>query len=157
MSISKRQFDLLQAMGITVWQRRELSEHDALVIKSPEDSQNSLQAEECVHSIFTQSPSSTQQNKPQAYTNDEKPALDLKTLLKQPLFNDIIRCLGVSSADLSMSQNQLDLGIINWKFTGADRIEFSHNCLTTPTLDTLTNSPALKKALWQSIGPLSAI
>ena len=98
MSISKRQFDLLQAMGITVWQRRELSEHDALVIKSPEDSQNSLQAEECVNSTVTQSPSSTQQNKPQTSTDDEKPALDLKTLLKQPLFNDIIRCLGVSSA-----------------------------------------------------------
>ena len=56
MSINKRQFDLLQAMGITVWQRRELSEHDALVIKSPEDSQNSLQAEESVHSNVTQSP-----------------------------------------------------------------------------------------------------
>ena len=29
MSINKRQFTLLQAMGITVWQRRELSNHSS--------------------------------------------------------------------------------------------------------------------------------
>ena len=145
MSISKRQFDLLQAMGITVWQRRDLS------------NLNLSQADISNKTLADKSATEATSSAPQQSSNVKSISYDLESLFKLPLFNDVIRCLGVSYADLTVKQNQLDLGIINWQFTDNNRIEFQHNCLKTPDLTTLANSPALKKALWQSIGPLSSL
>jgi DNA polymerase III psi subunit len=155
MSISKRQFDLLQAMGITVWQRRDLPSHSSAV-ESTQSRQHVENINDSVTSTNEQvSLTPSHATSPQAAAN-EIIEIDLKVLLKQPLFNDIIICLGASSADLSITQNQIDLGIINWQFTQSDSITFEHNCLKTPDLTTIANSPELKKSLWQSIGPLSA-
>ena len=158
MSINKRQFNLLQAMGITVWQRRELSDDDSLSAKSATPVQNAVQDS---NSITADTPelSSTlalDKNKNQHTVNAEPIAIDLTALLKQPLFKDIISSIGASSADLSIAHNQIDLGIINWQFSDNDHIEFKHNCLKTPDLTTIANSPALKKSLWQSLGTLSS-
>ena len=156
MSISKRQFDLLQAMGITVWQRRDLPDHSSAV-ESTQRRQHSDNISNCVTSTNEQaSLTPSHATSPQTNAN-QIIEIDLKVLLKKPLFNDIINCLGASSADLSITQNQIDLGIINWQFTHSDCITFEHNCLKTPDLTTIANSPELKKSLWQSIGPLSAL
>lgn len=152
MSINKRQFELLQAMGITVWQRRELSSHNLLSANATETATNSDSNTVVSSSALSQSsPDTTKQTAQSDYI-----AVDLQSLLKQPLFKDIIRCLGANSADLSISHNKIDLGIINWQFTPNENIEFKHNCLSTPDLTTLANSPELKKSLWQSIGSLSS-
>lgn len=158
MSINKRQFNLLQAMGITVWQRRELFGDDSLSAKSVATVQNAVQDN---NSITADTPelSSTlalDKNQNQHTVNAQASAIDLKALLKHPLFKDIISSIGASSADLSIAHNQIDLGIINWQFSDSERIEFKHNCLKTPDLTTIANSPALKKSLWQSIGTLSS-
>jgi DNA polymerase III psi subunit len=159
MSINKRQFELLQAMGITVWQRRELSSHNLLSAKATETDQdnntNSDSSTAVTSPALSQSSPDTTKQIVQIAQSDCI-AVDLQSLLSQPLFKDIIRCLGANSADLSISHNKIDLGIINWQFTPNERIEFKHNCLSTPDLTTLANSPELKKSLWQSIGPLSS-
>jgi DNA polymerase III psi subunit len=156
MSINKRQFELLQAMGITVWQRRALSSHNVLSANVTETAQNNATNSDSSTAVTSpalsqSSPDTTKQTAQSNYI-----AVDLQSLLKQPLFKDIIRCLGANSADLSISHNKIDLGIINWQFTPNKRIEFKHNCLSTPDLTTLANSPELKKSLWQSIGSLSS-
>ncbi|MGB1263761.1 MAG: hypothetical protein ACPG52_12685 [Cognaticolwellia sp.] len=167
MSVNKRQFELLQAMGITVWQRRDLSDQNSA--EQPRDTDNATaplpQHDAQASQINSQTPlanASADTSADRAAASFDTPAenpisLDLKILLKQQLFNDVLQCLGASSADISIAQNQVDLGIINWQFTSNDHIEFQHNCLTSPDLTTLANSPALKKALWQSIGPLSVL
>lgn len=156
MSINKRQFNLLQAMGITVWQRRELSSERSTM--AFDDSVNKTdQVSDSVNVVTAQLTSTPRQALTDHTTNNDTIAIDLKALLKQPLFNDIIRCLGVNSADLSINHNQIDLGFINWQFTAREHIELKHNCLTTPQLAMLANSPVLKKSLWQSIGSLSSI
>tara|TARA_R110000737_G_scaffold261720_1_gene269829 strand:+ start:105 stop:569 length:465 start_codon:yes stop_codon:yes gene_type:complete len=154
MSINKRQFELLQAMGITVWQRRDLSGHSPTVSTS-DPVEKADHVSDSGNGVTEQLSSSQTSN--EKTPNNGSIAIDLKALLKQPLFHDIIRCLGVSSADLSINHNQIDLGIINWQFTSNEEIELKHNCLKTPELATLANSPILKKSLWQSIGPLSSI
>ncbi|MFT5634924.1 MAG: DNA polymerase III psi subunit [Cognaticolwellia sp.] len=156
MSINKRQFDLLQAMGITVWQRRALSGQNSLSADSSETVQITEQASDSINAVTPQSSSTPDQDTTQQTLHNKNIAVDLKTLLKHQLFKDIISSIGTSSADLSITHNQIDLGIINWQFTANKNIEFKHNCLKTPDLTTLANSPELKKSLWQSIGSLSS-
>ena len=159
MSINKRQFELLTAMGITVWQRRELSSHNLSSANATETAQHNATNSDSSTAVTssTLSQSSPDTTKPIAQKEQINClAVDLKSLLNQPLFKDIIRCLGANSADLSISHNKIDLGIINWQFMPNERIEFKHNCLSTPDLATLANSPELKKSLWQSIGSLSS-
>ena len=159
MSINKRQFKLLQAMGITVWQRRELSSHSSLSANVTETAQHNDKNSDSSTTVTSATlPQSNLDTTKKTVKTAQKDciAVGLKSLLKQPLFKDIIRCLGVNSADLSISHNRIDLGIINWQFTQNESIEFKHNCLSTPDLTTLANSPELKKLLWQSIGPLSS-
>ena len=157
MSINKRQFELLQAMGITVWQRRDLSNHNSLLENPSHTAQNSEQDSTAINAVATEPSAVESQNTTAHTTINEEITVDLQALLKQQLFKDVIRCLGASSADLSVEHNQIDLGIINWQFTVRKSIEFKHNCLKTPDLITIANSPALKKSLWQSIGSLSSI
>lgn len=134
MSITKRQFDLLKAMDITVWQRRELP----------------AQASACDAATKSES-----HNIKSARQNDAALSVDLSDLINQQLFTDIIHSLGVSSADLSINNHTLDLGIINWQFSAQDKIEFKHNCLVTPTLSVIAASKALKRTLWQALQVLS--
>jgi len=157
MSINKRQFDLLQAMGITVWQRRDLSSHNSWSENSPHTGQNPEPDSAAINAVATE-PSAVESDNTITHTAaNEEITIDLQALLKQQLFKDVIRCLGASTAELSAEHNQIDLGIINWQFSVKKSIEFKHNCLKTPDLITIANSPALKKSLWQSIGSLSAI
>ncbi|MBA6294714.1 hypothetical protein [Colwellia sp. MB02u-9] len=156
MSINKRQFELLQAMGITVWQRRELSSHNLLSANATETAQNNATNSDSSTAVTSPALSQSSPDTTKQTAQSDYITVDLQSLLKQPLFKDIIRCLGANSADLSISHNKIDLGIINWQFTENERIEFQHNCLSTPDLTTLANSPELKKLLWQSIGSLSS-
>ncbi len=160
MSISKRQFNLLQAMGITTWQRRDLSSQNLASVALDDEANNPAQNNNS--SLKASAESSITENSAKSDNTQKtvvhQPALiNLNTLLKHPLFKDVIRCLGASSADVSVVGEQIDLGIFNWQFTESDNIELKHNCLKTPDLDTLAHSPMLKKALWQSIGPFSSI
>lgn len=157
MSINKRQFDLLQAMGITVWQRRDLSSHNSWSENPSHTAQDTVPDSAAINAVATE-PSAVESGNTITHTTvNEEITIDLQALLKQQLFQDVIRCLGASSAELSAEHNRINLGIINWQFSVKKSIEFKHNCLKTPDLITIANSPALKKSLWQSIGSLSAI
>ena len=149
MSITRRQFGLLNAMGITVWQRRDLPEH------SSQSMQASVESTANASTTKNQQVSPNNEVEQQSRSTTEIIDIDLQALLNQQLFNDIIQCLGASRADLSVQNGQVNLGLFNWQFSHSEHIEFSHNILTTPDLHTIASSVELKKMLWQSLGPLS--
>ena len=112
MSINKRQFELLQAMGITVWQRRELSSHNLLSANATETAQNNATNSDSSTAVTSPALSQSSPDTTKQTAQSDYIAVDLQSLLKQPLFKDIIRCLGANSADLSISHNKIDLGIL---------------------------------------------
>jgi hypothetical protein len=156
MSVTKRQFDLLQAMGITVWQRRDLPAHvsQSTQVNTATNTDTSSEIIESnnEHQQVTAASEALAQPSPAT----EPVSIDLPALMEQQLFRDVIQCLGASRADISIQSDQIDLGLINWQFNQNKQIEFSHNCLKTPDLNTIANSVELKKSLWQSLGPLSS-
>lgn len=149
MSITRRQFGLLNAMGITVWQRRDLPEHNSQSMQTSVE--NTVNPSTTKNKQISPNNEVEQQSRP----TTEIIEINLQALLNQQLFNDIIQCLGASRADLSVQNGQINLGLFNWQFSHGEHIEFSHNILTTPDLSIIASSAQLKKMLWQSLGPLS--
>lgn len=133
MSITKRQFHLLQAMGIEVWQRKALTEAQPY-------------------------PSNTEQTLP-AQAQEVEPSnvcipIDIRQLNESTIFHDIVRSFGISFAEIKVTDNTIDLGLINWQFCQNNKIALQNNCLVTPPLHELAHSSSLKRELWQSIGHL---
>lgn len=133
MSITKRQFHLLQAMGIEVWQRKTLT------IAQP-----------CQDSTKQALPAQAQEVK----SSNAGIPIDIEQLNKSMIFHDIVRSLGISSAEINVYDNTIDLGLINWQLCNDNKIALQSNCLVTPPLHELANSSTLKRELWQSIGHL---
>lgn len=109
MTITKRQFTQLQAMGIALWQS-----------KAP---------------VSASSPA-------------EFLSFNFDELCQTKIFNDIITSLGLSLGEINYQQNALSLGLLTWKFSEQNDILLTKQQLITPSIDVLTNSPQLKKALW---------
>lgn len=78
--------------------------------------------------------------------------IDLNALAKQQLFNDILLSLGLSIGEISQQGDHINLGLFSWSFTvlsSSNNIQLLDQQLTTPTIDAIAKSPALKKQLWQ--------
>jgi len=119
MTITKRQFSQLQAMGIDLWQLKK-SGNDVVTDK------------------------------------DKHLAIELNSLVKMPLFIDVIASLELSVGEVSCHDNKLSLGLLTWYFSAQEEISIDeHNHLVTPSLSILKNSPLLKRNLWQKLQELS--
>ncbi|NQY63352.1 MAG: DNA polymerase III subunit psi [Alteromonadaceae bacterium] len=122
MTVSKRQFTQLKEMGINLWTSRS--------------SENTSDSDE---------------NLPQSDKQPKHLAINFEALCSQPLFNDIIKSIGLSLSEINCENNMLDLGLINWKFSETLNIKLINNTLITPELSELAQSAKLKKQLWQTI------
>lgn len=128
MSINQRQFEQLTEMGISLWQRRSLA--------------------------FEQHSSNKTNTKQEAiyleYDNN-----DLADLATQVIFTDILLSIGLSIGEVNLKQNHLDLGLFNWYFSLKSDEQASIHCLdnnlVSPCIKSISQSPALKKQLWQTI------
>ncbi len=119
MTITKRQFSQLQAMGIDLWQ-----------LKKNGNEVNTATANHL--------------------------DIELVSLLKIPLFLDVITSLELSVGEISCHDNKLSLGLLTWYFSTNEEILIDeHNHLVTPSLSTLKNSPLLKRTLWQKLQEFS--
>jgi len=119
MTITKKQFSQLHAMGIDLWQ---LKKSGNLVVTNKE----------------------------------EQLDIELTSLLKIPLFIDVITSLELSIGEISCNDNKLSLGLLIWYFSSKEEVTIDEqNHLVTPSLSTLKNSPQLKRTLWQKLQELS--
>jgi len=122
MTISKRQFKLLNAMNIPLW----VSKHS-----------------DPVPVIKTNKEKSTRD------VVVELAALVDNKLFNDIL---ITMGLSSTNAVLATNhKNSVQVGEIYWQFSDKDMIEFNNNLLIIPNLQQLEKSPKLKRQLWQLI------
>ena len=79
----------------------------------------------------------------------------LSELTKQALFTDILQSVDISIGEVNHKSDHLDLGIFNWFFITPSENEQVIHCknsnLYSPSLKVISQSPLLKKQLWQVI------
>lgn len=150
MTISKRQFTWLTAMGIPLWSERLSSAEKTLTA----DSETSRQVSSNV-SPATKIETITPVNNSITHSSDrpeQKNAIvALENLSENRLFQDIILAIGLSLTDIKVNQQTLELGSLHWQFADNNKISFVNNLLITPNLTLLANSVSLKRQLWQLI------
>ena len=138
MTVTKRQFNHLNEMGINVWQRRNLV--DSLEANNLKHNNASTETHVIKHSNLKNLSLKAQ---PLAITSNE--------LTQYTLFTDILQSIDMSIGEINIEKNVIDLGLFNWQFIENETINFNHSTLSTPVLTTLKNSITLKKQLWKTI------
>jgi len=125
MCINQRQFEQLTEMGINLWQTR----------------------------INDNKQSSSNNN--QLYL--EQDSITLKKLTKLTFFTDMLTCFNLSIGEVTSKTDHIDCGLFNWFFTEqinpltANSIQWRNNKLISPSVELLSESPVLKKQLWQTL------
>jgi DNA polymerase III psi subunit len=128
MTVNQRQFDQLTEMGISLWQHKSATfDHDSSIKDSPKHENSFI----------------------------EQTDKYLTNLATQTIFIDILQSLGLSIGEVSHKKDHLDLGLFNWYFSSKKQEEPSIHCtdnnLISPSVELISQSPALKKQLWQII------
>jgi len=128
MAVNQRQFDQLTEMGISLWQHKNtISDHNLSI------NNGVIQEDSYI----------------------EQTDKYLSNLAKQKIFIDILLSLGLSIGEVSYKKDHLDLGLFNWFFSSTKHDESSINCtdnnLISPSIEFISQSPALKKQLWKII------
>lgn len=128
MPVNQRQFDQLTEMGISLWQ------HKATAFKKN---------------------SSNIDNVKQEKNYIEQHEKSFSDLAKQRVFIDILQSFGLSIGEISHKNDHLDLGFFNWYFNSTDHLKpaiyCANNNLFSPSITLISQSPELKKQLWQVI------
>lgn len=128
MAVNQRQFDQLTEMGISLWQHKTTSFDQSPSIKDPEKQEENY----------------IEQN--DKYLSD---------LAKQTIFIDILQAFEITIGEISHKKDHLDLGLFNWYFKSKNHDESSIHCannnLFSPSIKLISQSPELKKQLWQVI------
>jgi DNA polymerase III psi subunit len=126
MSINQRQYQQLTEMGISLWQPRSDTFHDASVVQEHADSH---------------------------YLKQDIDSLN--ALTEQTFFTDLLLTLKLSIGEVTAQKDHLDLGLFNWFFYAEQSKDSSIHCsdnkLVSPSIELIRKSPALKKQLWQAI------
>ena len=133
MSINQRQYQQLTEMGISLWQHKPIAFQDAsstqLLSNQPDSAHEINYLKQDVES--------------------------LAVLTKQTFFTDLLLTLELSIGEITAHKDHLNLGLFNWFFYAdqkkASSIDCADNKLTSPSIEMIRKSPALKKQLWQTI------
>jgi len=142
MTISNRQFELLNAMNIPLWVSKQ--SNTIPVIKTTEEEEEKESHLITKEQLTPYKPAKTANNL----------VVNLEPLIEKPLFNDILVSMGLSSTQAvsgTHTENSVNLGVIDWQFSDKNIISFTNNLLITPYLQVLEKSPQLKRQLWQLI------
>lgn len=111
-------------MGITLWQRKNLENTTITSIEN-------INSEEPIKNITGE--------------------ISADEVTNQQLFQDILRALSIQKSDLSWQKTHIDLGLFNWQFLDSTTINYEKSTLTTPSIQKISQSKAIKKQLWQTI------
>jgi len=130
MTISKRQFTLLNAMNIPLWAYKK----DA----SEQMKENSQLVDINKNQANLQSP-------------NKQSVPSLAELTQHKLFIDILLSMKLTITDVNVEAEHLNLGKFTWQLVEQQHVSFQKKTLQTPYLQTLAQSLPLKKQLWQII------
>jgi DNA polymerase III psi subunit len=130
MTISNRQFTLLNAMNIPLWAYKKNAIEQA--------KENSQLVESSKNQISIESPN--KQSMP-----------SLADLTQNKLFIDILLSMKLTITDVSVEADHLNLGKFTWQLVEHEQVSFQQSILHTPSLKALAQSLSLKKQLWQII------
>ena len=151
--ISKQAFDKLTAMGIPLYH---------------------LRGENCG---ATSTEANTAEAKQTSFMH-----IDKAQIVDETFFSDLLLSLNLVKSDISFSDTSIDLGTFTWRFiasttsareeqttkekhiednafeenapVGDAHVSFLNNTLITLPIETLKQSPVLKKQLWQTLSQL---
>lgn len=133
MTINQQQFDQLTEMGISLWQS-----------KRDEPTKSALNSMTARHK--------------KVHPEKSYVALNntlLTELCQQQCFIDILQLFDITIGEVTLKNNHLDCGLFNWYFTTNTFDKSSPYCMNnnlfSPSIALITQSPALKKRLWQTI------
>lgn len=122
MTITQRQFNHLNEIGINVWQQRNTSSS--------------------TENIDTQSKNTSQ---------TALLPIDSSLLTQHVVFTDILQSIDTSIGEVTIENNIINLGLFNWQFIETDSITFANSTLSTPVITAFENSVKLKKELWKTL------
>ena len=145
MSISQRQFSILTEMGISLWQRRKLT--NSSNTSNTSNTSNSLTDTVSVSGSSISTKSSAINN----HKEENALSFNFSEISKQQIFQDILLSIGLSLTDVNEQNNYLDLGLLNWQFVNDETIILNENTLLSPAIENISNSSQLKRQLWLAL------
>lgn len=93
--------------------------------------------------------------------------IDKAQIVDETFFSDLLLSLNLVKSDINFSETSIDLGTFTWRFIASTTpageeqaavsnagVSFSNNTLITLPIETLKQSPVLKKQLWQTLSQL---
>ena len=129
MTVTTRQLNHLKEMGITLWQRKNL-ENSTITSTENITATENIDSEEPIKNITGE--------------------ISADEVTNQQLFQDILRALSIQKSDLSWQKTHIDLGLFNWQFLDSTTINYEKSTLTTPSIQKISQSKAIKKQLWHT-------
>ena len=132
MTVNAKQLSYLNEMGITLWQRRSLSENNVnLECNQVKPDASSIETEQA---------------------HDQSVIVELASLKESTFFNDLLIALNVTSEQVFQSgPNRLDIKDFSWTFHKNADICRHINQIKTPELINIQNDSQLKKMLWLTL------
>jgi DNA polymerase III psi subunit len=156
MTLSQRQFAILNAMDILLWCDKSRAVEDVSTLKiTPTENDSTKHEISGVRLKGENVKVSINDDKP-AYDNS---AIELQRLYEHPIFQDILLCLNATLADviaLPSSNSALNIKVksLLWQLSSEKSITLHNEQLKTPKLAVLANTPAFKRMLWEKLSLL---
>lgn len=166
MTISARQFNHLQEMGIAVFQRKDLQVSDS-DIRGQDDS--TLSTAQQTNNIAAPQSIAIGTDKSLANHVDNESTNAIATsasfsvaiptmaeLSESQLFKDLLIHLSLSIGEVELTAEHINLGFINWRMLADEQkdstaINLTNGLLISPSLQTVSQSVALKRQLWSTL------
>lgn len=149
MSLNRKQFDYLQAMGISVWSARE--EKFSTLEGKEENPMIINQSDKIIAELNTlKSHSGTAKPKPKS---DKTPRTlstieQLEACADSRWFADLLAWLGYQRSDLMISEQGICFGDYAWQFHNKDVIAFSDKSIKSPNFANTAPTNKQKRQLF---------
>lgn len=77
--------------------------------------------------------------------------IDADATLNDKFFENVLKAIHLSKAEITISSSAIDLGALLWSFTQESEFTFEANRLVTPPLEQIKQSSQMKQQLWQQL------
>ncbi|TKB44526.1 hypothetical protein [Thalassotalea mangrovi] len=148
MSLNRKQFDYLQAMGISIWSARE--EKFASLDGNEDNPQIVDQSDKILAELNTLSSHPPRSRKKQEQPRSSKLSLvqQYQACIDSRWFSDLLVWLAIDKTEVDVSEQGLRFGNFLWKFDRQSTIRFGDNTIKSPSFATRQPSAEQKRQLF---------